>query len=742
MRHLPLKSFRRLTMAVSFVTNSRVLANWGFSAGDIAAIVGTGRSIGTWVMAQMRDQTLLDFIKVDPDDLVPRKSMIDTIALHKRWDIALTLLQNGRKRTLTNLGTPLIEPMPKLSWFMVLVVSSLDAALQLADFRRVILRFLTTLLAEHLDSMDYVIRELPLHIQGWISAACVRNVSAKARSEWATLAERGVRNQGQIPSDDCPEVERLLIWLSGACGRLHERRFETASSDVYALAMVLQAIGFDLIATNNLEEEGDESDLWVMFNPSIVVAGRPVKLHTGIDTRRRGMRIPLDFMEECVSLWPSTVEENNFRRLLFTDGMRAGEDLRCVHGLSTGKESDVSYRIIDPAKASLGRVSDTPLFGVITSLLPLANSQIVDAMGSIMGRYPRWRDQQNPSKLDYLESDPSCLAEVQILVMGYYYALLKPLLDASQLTIKEAYGDWQWNDLNLLYRLNEILRTDSSQSHGSTKAYLSRTSIVKLLAILFAGAEEAQYKAINDSSIGVHGRITIVPMSMLGHADSIESVSRFCLLDFDSSAIPSNARGMILSGQPLQHIEVRTVPNKEKLCDIRGISATASLDEDFSSHIEPDWDNDVQSCQIVYRYKGRMVRRFSPLQIERSVSFLGSLVPVSGGPSELFHAMSLIESHDRVYLEGMESFFDRKTPIPSLDHSEKESVLLATRGCNKARACLQTLYTLQGFRLVANLNSWPAQDWLDHNHGSFVLYNSNARDSNQDTKEATGIIIA
>lgn len=104
--------------------------------------------------------------------------------------------------------------------------------------------------------------------------------------------------------------------------------------------------------------------------------------------------------------------------------------------------------------------------------------------------------------------------------------------------------------------------------------------------------------------------------------------------------------------------------------------------------------------------------------------------------------MSLIESHDRVYLEGMESFFDRKTPIPSLDHSEKESVLLATRGCNKARACLQTLYTLQGFRLVANLNSWPAQDWLDHNHGSFVLYNSNARDSNQDTKEATGIIIA
>lgn len=38
-------------MAVSFAANSVTLANWGFSPGDIATIAGTGRSIGTWVMA-------------------------------------------------------------------------------------------------------------------------------------------------------------------------------------------------------------------------------------------------------------------------------------------------------------------------------------------------------------------------------------------------------------------------------------------------------------------------------------------------------------------------------------------------------------------------------------------------------------------------------------------------------------------------------------------------------------------
>lgn len=200
-------------------------------------------------------------MKVDPEDLVPRRGIIDPIALHKRWDVTLTLPQNGRKRVMKNHGTPPIESMPRFSWFTTLVVSTLDSSLKLADLREVTRRIVERLFTEHVDSVDYLLAELPHHIQGWMSATCVRNVSARARKEWNALAEQGKRQHGEIPSDDCLEVERVIIWLSGACEQLQERKFETASSDVYTLAIVLQAIGFDLLSTHVSENEGDESQL-------------------------------------------------------------------------------------------------------------------------------------------------------------------------------------------------------------------------------------------------------------------------------------------------------------------------------------------------------------------------------------------------------------------------------------------------------------------------------------------------
>lgn len=97
-----------------------------------------------------------------------------------------------------------------------------------------------------------------------MSAACVRNISAKARREWLALAERGVRMPGFIPEDDFQEIERLLLWLSGTRGLEQENKFETASSDVYALAIVLRAIGFDLLSTRTYEDESSQSLLEVV----------------------------------------------------------------------------------------------------------------------------------------------------------------------------------------------------------------------------------------------------------------------------------------------------------------------------------------------------------------------------------------------------------------------------------------------------------------------------------------------
>lgn len=171
-------------MAVSFAASSLTLSTWGFSDRDIAVIAGASRAIGTWVTTQLKDQALLQFMKVDPEDLIPREGLIDPTALHQRWDVKLTLLQNGRRRTIGNLGSTVAESMPKFSWFMTLVISGLDAALGVRDVRKMTTRLLTRLFTGHVDGMDYLLRELPHHTQGWESAACVRNILAKARKEW------------------------------------------------------------------------------------------------------------------------------------------------------------------------------------------------------------------------------------------------------------------------------------------------------------------------------------------------------------------------------------------------------------------------------------------------------------------------------------------------------------------------------------------------------------------------------
>ncbi|KAI9708606.1 MAG: hypothetical protein M1820_003824 [Bogoriella megaspora] len=726
-------------MAVSFSASTTALATWGFSAGDIAVIAGAGRNVGTWVMAQVKDQNLLDFMKVDPDDLILRKGLIDPIELHKRWDVSLTLLQNGAKRTITNQGMPVVESMPKFSWFMMLVVSALDAALGLSDLRRMIPKFLTSLFAEHVDGLEYLLRELPQHLQGWLSAACVRNVISKARSEWNRLAKTNVREKGQIPSDDCLEVERLLIWLSGARGSYLDGKFETASSDVYALAMVLQFIGFDLIHVGNDENRGNESQLWVVYNPKVTVMGRPVKIHEGFQAKRFGMRVPLNFMEECVSIWPGSVEENNSRRGLFKEGMETAANIKCE---ISWNGTETSFNLEDATPTRIGR-ADPDLFGFLQELFPMLNSVMVQRMSLILKKHVQLGSEQRKARhlLAAIGEHPACLAEVQIFTMGYYYALLKYFLDASQLTDSEAYGSWQWNDLNLLYQIAKIINRDDSARDNTNKYYsMGRTVMLQLLAIFFAGADEDLVNGVNSAIIGVHGKLTIVAASLLGCADTAGAVARFYLLDSDPTSIPSNARGMVFGCESISGMQIRTASNQEVLRPLREANPDI-LDEDFSSNIEPDWDRDVQSCCLVYRFKGRVLRRFSPFQIEQAIAYLskfrGKLRARNDGfPLDKSDGYRLFPS-EHVYQETMDKFFERKLPVPP---NSASLILLGVKGRPKARTCLQVIYIHQDFRSLSRVDAWPKLKWIDHNQGSMIFYDEKYVNSDQE-EVVSGIVV-
>jgi hypothetical protein len=49
---------------------------------------------------------------------------------------------------------------------------------------------------------------------------------------------------------------------------------------------------------------------------------------------------------------------------------------------------------------------------------------------------------------------------------------------------------------------------------------------------------------------------------------------------------------------------------------IQELTQQGRANDDFTIHIEPDWNYDSQTCLVTYRHKGRVVHRLNPRQID------------------------------------------------------------------------------------------------------------------------------
>lgn len=206
-----------------------------------------------------------------------------------------------------------------------------------------------------------------------------------------------------------------------------------------------------------------------------------------------------------------------------------------------------------------------------------------------------------------------------MFALGYYYTLLQKVVDVSRLAVAEVYGSWKWDDIALLSYFEEIVHTNvKDDPNGSPAARIvKREGLLKRLALLMAVSDPAQLSSFDANTIGVHGKISVVASSLSGAINSRAQVARFCLLDTDSTAIPSNTKGIVKSGGPVSGI---LAYNHVEIATLRALNEVdpAGLGSDFTSHIEPDWENDIQLCQIVFRYKGRFINRLQPVMVERA----------------------------------------------------------------------------------------------------------------------------
>jgi hypothetical protein len=209
-------------------------------------------------------------------------------------------------------------------------------------------------------SGDLLIHGLKKHVEGWRSAACVRSIPLEAQALWRRSMKQGKHLPGNIPESDSSEIERMMLWIITGQDNL----MVTTSKYVYYLAEIQAMIGLgdQLKTSTDIRSDCDESQILFVLDVSDIPVHDLVLSNIKKLELRRDMRIPLDAIEESVSLCGGDVRGNP-RRDIFSSGMRASQGIRLVVALKSqtlyGMDEDLpdAYYIVEKeANAELPRM--------------------------------------------------------------------------------------------------------------------------------------------------------------------------------------------------------------------------------------------------------------------------------------------------------------------------------------------------------------------------------------------------
>ena len=560
-----------------------------------------------------------------------------------------------------------------------------------------------------------------------MSITITRNIAARAREEWFTLASRGVHEAGLIPTGDVGEIVRLLNWITTS----REQKFVTTSGDAYALSIVMHTVGIDLLTTGGAASEQDENRLVVCLVTDPISSSPKGQFQRLKE--RTGMRVPLQSMEECVSVWPGTPSENNERRGEFIDGMKAAKELR----LNVGKpyrEKDGAlvlwYRVGGCEEDSFHRI-DNLVHRLAKELFPVTTTGVEAGLRSIAdnlkeaGLLEGLEGNFGPI-VQHIAKNSAILARLQTFVMGYYYNLLCPLLNVDQLSIPQALGSWSWSDVRMITQVGNILSGYRIKGNGTLTGGRNfyKHGIIRLLAMFFAGAEEEQLDLILDGVVGVHGKLSLLNASLFGDIDTLDKAGMFFLMDIDPTCVPSTSRGIVTSSQRQDRVGPSVINSSGiETCDLNNFEKDDLTSRvPLTSHIEPDWDHDIQMTTVVFRYLGRFVRRVYPIDCEYAISVDSQWV-ISGsingitllGVDALAHE-SLLRARVARSHEWTSGFIPG--PIPGEEGFDEMGppTLIWTGGDGKFRTCMRAWYWRNGFHALPFTTAYarlhPFTDWV------------------------------
>jgi hypothetical protein len=218
------------------------------------------------------------------------------------------------------------------------------------------------------------------------------------------------------------------------------------------------------IIDDEIDLDTNESDIYVVLDTRW--SSMPSREANVAEDTRNGMTVPLNHMEECMSLWPTGQEFATHLRVWFENGVEAVRNDGLVITAPNIQNWDFDYLVSKrkPLQRTANFRSDNLTHRVIKNFLPGVSDRAGWQIQELLcGWDERQREDlktytENKTKVATLYLRPAALAELQAFLLGYYYELLRPLVDCSRLSVQKVHGAWGYTSSAFLTAVSRLKR--------------------------------------------------------------------------------------------------------------------------------------------------------------------------------------------------------------------------------------------------------------------------------------------
>jgi hypothetical protein len=620
-------------MSVTVTTGVGSLISVGFGVTDVANLYALGKRVGNWVTATSGDAEFLDLLQSDELELLSRRGMIDVLQFNARWGQRARLLMNGRPTELVgDDAAKVLDTLSRFTASMVAVVAALDGFMNYTVLKEVMKRLLKELLRTTEYGEDVLSSQLNDRVNAWRSASYLRGLSIAVQRIREEMVMHKKVLDGYMPPGEAQLVADFLYWLLSGSTEL----LTTASSDVAGIAMALSQVGFDVLSVEGWGIAGRQTSCRVLYMPVLVSTKTSVPTslrsehnfeeHANL-WREQSTTVSLTQPEESMSAFPITKLMANEVRQAWSEGQKAASAVRWrVKTSTTDQLADVEYELIDQGSPT-DRVRDE-IFALAKDHSFCVNAEFCERLAAVFPRRDAvtsatlsWiHDQSIHKETSYRDGEHISHPEMQdqdridaftiyqAFLLGYYYASFLPFVDTTKLAIQTVSGAWG-------YRSAELL--DLVREHAITKDLDREGMQIILAALCFSQIKQIPDLGLYNRCLGIIGKRALLVNSLVAASDSPQAVGSFTLLDVAVGHIPSDSNGLIRSGHAVGFCEEYDFVDPSISSPHTVVPAVP--DEDFTKHIEPDWDGNPEKVLLVMRYKGRRIATINPADTDKNI---------------------------------------------------------------------------------------------------------------------------